>query len=214
MIGEWLIPVMEWIGTVAFAVSGALVAIGSGLDLFGVLIVGCVTAVGGGMTRDILIGKLPPQVFLNPYILSAAAATSLIVFAIAYCRRRKFNGLRETLDKINIVFDAIGLAAFSVAGMEVAREAGYADNALLMLTLGVITGVGGGVLRDVLVNEKPYVLTRHVYAVASIVGCAVHYVLSVCFDYRVFGTFTAMGLIVLIRLLAAAFRWKLPRIPL
>ena len=98
--------------------------------------------------------------------------------------------------------------------MEVAREAGYADNAVLTLTLGVITGVGGGVLRDVLVNEKPYILTRHVYAVASIVGCAVHYVLSVCLDHRVISTFTAMGLIVLLRLLAATFHWKLPKIPL
>jgi len=205
---------MEWIGTVAFAVSGSLVAIGCSLDLFGVLIVGCVTAVGGGIVRDLLIGNIPPQVFLNPYILLAAAVTALAVFIIAFCNRRRFDGLRDRLDRINIVFDAIGLAAFSVAGMEVAREAGYADNAVLTLTLGVITGVGGGVLRDVLVNEKPYILTRHVYAVASIVGCAVHYVLSVCLDHRVISTFTAMGLIVLLRLLAATFHWKLPKIPL
>lgn len=212
MVSDMIIEVMGWIGTVAFAVSGSLVAIGCSLDLFGVMIVGCVTAVGGGMIRDLLIGNIPPQAFLNPYILLVAAVTSIAVFIIAYINRKRFQGFRDTIETINNIFDAVGLAAFSVTGMEVARVAGYADNVVLTITLGVITGIGGGVLRDVLVNEKPYVLTRHVYAVASILGCAVYYGMSVCFDYHVSGTFAAVGLTVLIRLLAAKYHWKLPKI--
>ena len=212
MVSDILIGVREWIGTVAFAVSGALVAIGCGLDLFGVLIVGCVTAVGGGITRDLLIGNVPPSIFFNPLMLIVAIATALVVFVIAYADRRRFAKFRDKIEAVNNLFDAVGLAAFSVAGMEVACVADYAENVMLTLTLGVLTGVGGGVLRDVLVNEKPYVLTRHIYAVASIVGCAVYYILGVVMAYRVAATFAAIGVIVLIRVLATVFRWKLPKI--
>lgn len=214
MISDMIIGVMEWIGTIAFAVSGSLVAIGCSLDLFGVIIVGCVTAVGGGIVRDLLIGNIPPQIFFNWPMLAVSIITAVAVFVIAYINRAKFQGFRGKIETINIMFDAVGLAAFSVAGMEVARVGAYADNVILMITLGVLTGVGGGVLRDVLVNEKPYILTRHIYAVASIAGCAVYYVMTVCLDYRVLGTFVSVGVTVLIRLLAATFHWKLPKIQL
>ncbi len=203
---------MEWIGTIAFAVSGSLVAIKCSLDLFGVLIVGCVTAIGGGITRDLLIGRIPPQIFFSPYILIVAFATSLLVFAIAYIYRKKFESLRERIESINVFFDALGLAAFSITGVEIACGAGYAEHVILTLTLGVLTGVGGGVLRDVLVNEKPYILTRHIYAVASIIGSLVYYAVSVRLDRRVLGTFVSLGCTILIRMLAAKYRWKLPKI--
>lgn len=214
MINEILIIITEWIGTAAFAVSGSLVAIGCGLDLFGVVIVGCVTAVGGGMIRDLLIGNTPPLVFGNPQILLFALITTLVVFILSYFNAKKFNGMKEKIEGVNIVFDAIGLASFSVTGVEVACAAGYDSNALLAITLGVLTGVGGGVLRDVLVNEKPYVLTRHIYAVASIVGSAVFFVLGEMLGYKIWGTFISVGITILIRLLAARFRWKLPKIRL
>ena len=212
MLGEIIISIMEWLGTVAFAVSGTLVAIGCSLDLFGVMTVGVVTAVGGGIVRDLLIGRTPPQIFSNPLIILLAILTSAVVFVVAYIRRKRFKSFRERIEKINICFDAIGLAAFSVAGVEAVSLSDYSDNALLAITLGVITGVGGGVLRDVLVNQKPYILTRHIYAVASIIGCTVYYVLSVCFDYKVVGTVVAILLTILIRLLAAKYRWSLPKI--
>ncbi len=212
MVEEIIISVMEWLGTVAFAVSGSLVAIGCSLDLFGVILVGCVTAVGGGMIRDILIGNIPPQIFSNPEMLFTAIITSLAVFIVAYINRKKFQKFRERIEHLNILFDSIGLAAFSIAGVEIACFSGHSDNAVLAITLGVITGVGGGLLRDVLVNEKPYVLTKHIYAVASILGCIVYYVMSVYLDYSVLGTFVSLSLTVIIRLLAAKFRWKLPKI--
>lgn len=214
MIDEMIVWAMEWIGTIAFAISGSLVAIGCCLDLFGVITVGCLTAVGGGIVRDLLIGKIPPQIFFSPQILLVSLITSVLVFIIAYLNRNKFDSFRKRTENINIFFDALGLAAFSVAGVEIACTAGYSEQGVLAVTLGVLTGIGGGVLRDVLVNEKPYVLTKHIYAVASIGGSVIYYVVSSCLGFRVIGTFVSLTFTVLIRLLAARFRWKLPKISL
>ena len=109
MINEILIVITEWIGTVAFAVSGSLVAIGCGLDLFGVVIVGCVTAVGGGMARDIMIGITPPLVFSNPLILFLALLTTVVVFVVSFANAKKFKDLRQQVERLNLVFDSLGL---------------------------------------------------------------------------------------------------------
>lgn len=210
-LGEYLMTGMEWIGTIAFAVSGALIAIRHSFDLFGVVIVGCTTAVGGGITRDLLLGNTPPAIFSAPEILILAILTSLTVFVIAFLNAKKFSGLQKRIEKLNIYFDAVGLAAFSVAGVEAVAAAGFGDNAVLAITVGAITGVGGGVLRDVFVNEKPYILTKHVYAVASIAGCLAYWLVGIYFSQRVIGTFAALVLIVGLRVLAYHFRWKLPK---
>ncbi len=212
MISDVIISVMEWIGTISFAVSGSLVAIGCSLDILGVITVGCVTAVGGGILRDIMIGNIPPKVFFNPNILLVALATSIIVFVIAYIYRKKFNKFRQTAETFNILFDALGLASFSITGVEIVCLSSNENTALLAITLGVITGVGGGILRDVLVNEKPYVLTKHVYAVVSILGCCFYYLISVYLNYKVFATVFVLIFTVLTRLFAAKFHWKLPKI--
>ncbi len=214
MITDYIMFVMEFVGTVAFAVSGSLVAIACSLDLFGVITVGCITAVGGGITRDLLIGEVPPQVFFKPEVLLLALITTLAVFIAAALNAKKFAGLRKNLEHINIFFDALGLGAFSVAGVEAARAAGFAENMLLAVTLGVITGVGGGILRDVFVNEKPYVLTKHIYAVASILGCILYYIVGVYLEHQIVATVASVAFIVVFRMLAAHFHWKLPKIKL
>lgn len=214
MLTEYIMLSMELVGTVAFAVSGALVAISCALDMFGVVIVGCVTAVGGGMVRDLLIGKIPPAIFFKPEVLLLAFLSALAVFLLAALNAKKFSNIRMKLERINIFFDALGLGAFSVAGMEAAREAGFADNMLLSVTLGVLTGVGGGIIRDVFVNEKPYVLTKHIYAVASIVGCLIFYLLGFCLDMQILATIVSVLFILVFRLLAAHYRWKLPKVKL
>lgn len=203
---------MEWIGTISFAASGSLVAISCSLDLFGVITVGCITAVGGGILRDILIGNIPPNIFSNPLIILVSVITSILVFLIAYLYRKKFEKFRRSIEIINIFFDALGLAAFSITGVEIACISDYGDNVLLVITLGVLTGVGGGVIRDVLVNQKPYILIKHVYAVVSILGSCFYYILSVTFGYKVIATLFVIGFTVVIRLLAAIFRWRLPKI--
>ena len=212
MITDVLILIMEWIGTVAFAISGAIVAIRRSLDLFGVIIVGCVTAVGGGMLRDILLGDTPPRIFSNPIILLVATLTSLLVFVFAYVYRKNFEKISETVDTVNILFDALGLAAFSITGVEIVCLSAYKENFIFAITLGVLTGVGGGALRDILVNEKPYILTKHVYAVVSVLSCIFYYLFSVALGYKVFGTIFSLLFTVVIRIIAAKKHWGLPKI--
>lgn len=209
---EILMLVMELLGTVAFAVSGTLVAAAAGLDLFGVLTVGTITAVGGGIIRDIIIGQIPPTIFSKPEILVLVLVTSLAVFIVAFINSKKIKDLSLKIERINIFFDALGLAAFSVTGVEVTCAAGHSDNAVLAVVLGVITGVGGGVLRDVLVNEKPYILVKHIYAVASLVGAMVYYLVGIYFGNELIGTIVSMLLTITIRMLAAKFRWNLPKV--
>lgn len=209
---EILMLIMELLGTVSFAVSGTLVAISCGLDLFGVLTVGTITAVGGGIMRDLMLGNIPPTIFTKPEILILSLITALVVFVIALVNSKRINDISRKIDGINIFFDALGLAAFSVTGVEVGCAAGQSDNILFVMVLGVITGVGGGVLRDVLVNEKPYILVKHIYAVASLVGAAVYYILGIYFGRELVATIVSVLLTVTIRLLAAKFRWNLPRV--
>ena len=209
MISDIIISVMEWVGTVSFTVSGALVAISCGLDLFGVIIVGGITAVGGGILRDVLLGNVPPKIFENPWILGISVITAIFVFWVAYIKRKGFSTLREKTEMVNNFFDALGLASFSITGIEMACLSPHRDNILLVITLGVITGVGGGILRDVLVNEKPYVLVKHVYAVASLAGCCLYYAFN---EHKIFATFLTVIFIVAVRMLAAKFHWKLPKI--
>ncbi|MBO5358270.1 MAG: TRIC cation channel family protein [Clostridia bacterium] len=209
---EILMLIMELLGTVAFAVSGTLVAACCGLDLFGVLTVGTITAVGGGVIRDLIIGQIPPAIFSKPEILVLVLVTSLVVFIVAFINSKKIKDLRLKIERINIFFDALGLAAFSVTGVEVTCAAGYSDNAVLAVVLGVITGVGGGVLRDVLVNEKPYILVKHIYAVASLIGAVVYYFVGIYFGNELIGTIISVLLTITIRMLAAKFRWNLPKV--
>ena len=209
---EILMLIMELLGTVAFAVSGTLVAARCGLDLFGVLTVGTITAVGGGIIRDVIIGQIPPTIFTNPEILILALITGLVVFIIAFINSKRITDLQQKIDSLNIFFDAVGLAAFSVTGVEVTCAAGHTNNVVLPIVLGVITGVGGGVLRDVLVNEKPYILIKHIYAVASLLGSVVYYVIGIRFEHQLIGTIASVLLTITIRMLAAKFRWNLPKV--
>ena len=213
---EIIFLILEIVGTVAFAVSGAFAAIKAKLDIFGVLFIGCITAVGGGITRDLLIGKTPPAIFDDLYILAIAAVSALVVFTAAYLSRKKFLTAYEQIEPIQNVFDAFGLAAFSVTGTAVAFEAGLGDNAVLAILLGMLTGVGGGVFRDVLTSTTPYIFKKHVYALASIGGASVYYVMRsfVETETPLVPSLVAMVLVVAVRLLAAKYRWSLPKVKL
>lgn len=212
MIPESVLIVLELIGTIAFAVSGALVAINAKFDIFGVLVIGCITAIGGGITRDLLIGVTPPVIFSRAYIIAVAALTALTVFIVAYFYRNRFHAIREKIETINNIFDALGLAVFTVTGMEIAFANGLSDNVFLSVTLGVLTGVGGGVLRDILTETPPYIFKKHVYALASISGAAVYYLLRRFVDIQILPSVVAMLFIFTLRLLATKYRWKLPKV--
>ena len=209
-----ILQILEIIGTVAFAISGAFVAIKARLDLFGVLFVGCITAVGGGIMRDILIGQTPPVIFSKLYILIIAACSALAVFIISYIYNQKFDELEKKTEHVNNFFDAIGLAAFSVMGTETAFVQGLSSNVFLAIMLGVLTGVGGGVLRDTLTSTTPYIFKKHVYAVASLLGASVYYILRVALNGTLIASAVGMLLILAVRMLATKYRWSLPKVHL
>ncbi|MBQ7368823.1 MAG: trimeric intracellular cation channel family protein [Clostridia bacterium] len=212
MITETVLWILEIVGTVAFAVSGAFVAIRAKFDIFGVLVIGCITAVGGGVTRDILIGATPPAIFSKGYIVGIAALTSLAAFTFAYFYHKKFDEVRERIEQINNIFDAIGLAAFTVMGTELAFAKGLSGNVFLSVTLGVLTGVGGGLLRDILTETPPYIFKKHVYALVSIVGAALYFVLRGLLLDSLLPSVAAIVLIIAVRILATKYRWSLPKI--
>jgi len=209
---EFILLILELIGTVAFAVSGAFVAMRAKLDIFGVVFIGCITSVGGGILRDLLIGVTPPAIFARWYILLAAALTSALVFILAYVSRKQFDDVHKKLEPISNLFDAIGLAAFSVAGTEIAFCNGLSNNVLLSVLLGMLTGVGGGIMRDILTDTTPYIFKKHVYALASIGGALVYYVLRVCVEGTLVASAVGMLLVVVVRILAAKYHWSLPKV--
>lgn len=173
-----LISITEIIGTVAFAMSGALVAIDKELDYYGIGFFAIITSIGGGIVRDLLINKNLPSSLANPtyLIISIISAAFVIMF---YKRIIK-------LSKILQIFDAIGLGAFSAIGAQVATSNGWGQP-FVIITLAVLTGTGGGVLRDIFSQEIPFVFRKEIYAVASIIG-AVAYILS----YRALGNEMAL----------------------
>lgn len=208
---ETLFTVLEAVGTVAFAVSGATVALQRRLDVFGVMLLGLTTALGGGCIRDLLLGRTPPVMFSQPLYAIVAIATSLIVFLLAWYWRIGFFGHMVLIDRVNNIFDALGRGVFTVIGVRAGVAAGYGENAFLCVFLGLLTGVGGGVLRDMMSREIPMVLCRRVYAIASIIGGAAYFLLRTPLQEST-AALTGVILVFAIRMLATHYRWSLPRI--
>lgn len=202
---------MELAGTIAFAASGAIVGINCGMDVFGVCVLGVITAVGGGMTRDMILGNIPGAL-VRPVYVTVALVTALVVFCILYFKKGLLQGRTGLLyERAMLVMDSVGLGIFTAMGVMTGIQNGYLDNTFLLAFLGTLTGVGGGLLRDVMAGIPPYIFVKHIYACASVAGA-----LSCVWIYRAFGQIPAMllssALVILIRFLAAHYRWNLPRI--
>lgn len=208
---EILIEVMNLIGDVAFAVSGAMTAVQKRMDIFGVCILSIVTTVGGGMTRDVLLGILPPIALVNPRDILVATVVACIVFIWAIRRSQENQNQNPITANMLNVSDAIGLGVFTIIGINVAKGQVENAGAFILIVVGVITGVGGGVLRDVLSGSIPYIFQKHVYALASAVG-AITYVLLLRFAEEAVATILGSVIVIAIRLLASRYRWNLPRI--
>jgi len=207
-----VIKIMEIIGTIAFVVSGSLVAISASLDIFGVVFVACITAFGGGILRDVLLGVTPPAIFSNFPIFLLALIVAIVIFVIAYLFREKFYFFKTKIESLNNVFDAIGLAAFVVIGSETAVVHGFLDNGFIVVFAGMITGVGGGIFRDILIDTTPYVFKKHVYALAAIIGGITYYLIRKYTQNIQMASLFSLLLVVIIRMLATKYRWSLPRI--
>lgn len=206
--------IVEILGTIAFATSGAMVAISKRVDIFGVLVLSSVTALGGGCIRDILIGALPPRMFSDYRYVMVSVIVSLLVFIIAYIFRDLYQKSQKIVDSVNNIFDAVGLGVFTVTGVQVAIESGFKMNSILAVCLGVVTGIGGGILRDMMLREIPFVLKKRIYALASIAGGVVYYNLYLAGFGRTKSIILAVLVTFVIRILATIFRLDLPKVKL
>ena len=204
---EIFIFITELIGTAAFAISGAATAIDKKMDIFGVAVLGLTTALGGGMIRDLILGRTPPVMFLEPIYAGVAVAASIIMFIP---RVRLFFANRLLYDTLLFISDTIGLGVFTVVGTNAAFEVIPDTGMFLAVFVGTLTGVGGGLMRDVFAGNKPYIFTKHIYAVASIAGSLLYTILLPIIG-QAHASIWGIVLISVIRIMAARFHWKLPR---
>src|SRR5438270_5003362 len=152
-----LIQILDLFGTMAFAVTGAFKAIEHQSDIVGIVILSTITGVAGGVIRDIIFGKLPPTAVINPLYIIITISTGVVIFLLHPILKTHWN--------LFLKFDAVGLGVFTIIGSAFAYNI-FGLNFLAMSFAGVLTAVGGGILRDVLVNEIPIVFTKELYASA------------------------------------------------
>ena len=205
---------MEIVGTVAFAASGAMVGIEKSMDIFGVCVLGVVTAVGGGMTRDIVLGIHPPGVFEKPAYVLVAVVTSCLVFVGMYFRQMRMDGdFGKIYDRAMLAMDSVGLGIFTAVGVNTGIMNDHPHELFLLVFVGTVTGVGGGLLRDMMAGNQPYIFVRHVYACASILGA---FLCAVLYPWlgAAWAMFLSAAAVVVMRYLAAHYHWNLPRIGL
>lgn len=162
MLFDTVTAILDWLGVVVFAISGALVASRKRMDIVGFALLGTVTGIGGGTLRDVLLGQLPVTFVREPMYLVACVLVSGVVFVTAHIPQSRY--------RLLLWFDALGLALFAVTGAERALIAGAGP--LVAVTMGVITATFGGILRDVLGAESPVVLSREIYVTAALLGAA------------------------------------------
>ena len=195
------ISILDYLGTIAFAVTGATKAIAHKADIFGIIVLATVVGVAGGITRDVIFGRFPTA-FSDPIYISLTVAAGIVMFFL-------YSKLKKQMTTW-LVFDAVGLGVFSIIGASIAYSIVGLDF-LPMLFAGVLTAIGGGILRDVFVREIPIVFVKEVYAVASVIGIVVFYaILSSGVDIQIasiIGIVIATG----IRLLAMKYNWNLPK---
>ena len=203
-----LVKILELVGTVAFAISGAMLACKKNMDLLGVCVLGLTTACGGGVLRDLMLGRIPPTMFLDPVYALTALGVSLVIFLPALRRRLLHN--HRLYDLVMLLADSAGLGLFTVAAVNIVVQAGYGDNYFFCVFLGTLTACGGGVIRDVMAGMPPYIFVKHIYACASLLGALVCTLLWDVTGRTVAMTIGAV-LVFAIRLLAAHFRWSLPK---
>lgn len=200
MNGHVAYTLLDLTGTFVFAISGAVAARQRRLDLFGVVFVTFIVACGGGIVRDVCIGAVPPAGLSNwRYLLVSMVAAALTV--AAYQRVKK---LRYPV----LLFDAIGLGLFAVAGAQ--KALAYSESAEVAILLGMFSAVGGGVIRDVLLSRVPAILQREIYALAALFGATVE-VISLRTNWLpALAPWLAIGSCVAIRLSSLYFGWRLP----
>jgi uncharacterized membrane protein YeiH len=199
---EALYTTVDLLGTATFAISGVLVAMKKRLDLFGVLTIAAVTAIGGGTLRDFLIGNTPVGWVQNPRYLVV-----IVIFAVlAVLFQSRLDYLRRSL----FLFDTIGIGLFTMVGIEKGLEAGLSP--LICVVLGTMTACFGGVIRDILCNEIPVIFRKEIYATACLAGGFFYFGLKALTLNESYAYFGGIAFIIVLRLLAVRFAIALPNI--
>jgi uncharacterized membrane protein YeiH len=197
-----IIHLLDLFGTVAFAVTGSFKAIEQKSDIIGVIILSIITGLAGGIIRDVIFGRIPPTAIVDPIYLMLTTLTGIVVFFLYPRLKRHWN--------LFMKFDAIGLGVFTVIGATVAFNL-FGHNFLIMSFAGILTAIGGGILRDVFVNQVPIVFIKELYVTASFSGIIIFYVLLFFFDLSIAAIIVVMYTTT-VRLLAIKYRWNLPRV--
>ena len=195
---EYFIITIDYAGTVVFAVSGALAGLKRGFDVFGVFIMALVTAVGGGTLRDIMIGATPVAWMLTPRYVYVV----ILGVALTYLFRRHVRKLRRSM----FLFDTIGIALYTILGLEKALTFGLGPTVAVML--GVVSATFGGVIRDVLSGEVPLIFRKEIYASACLIGGVLYVMIDSLFG-TVAGMATSIIVVFLIRFFAVRYKWSL-----
>jgi uncharacterized membrane protein YeiH len=197
-----LIQFLDLFGTMAFAVTGAFKAIEHKSDIVGIIILSTITGVAGGIIRDITLGRIPPNAVVNPLYIIVTVSVAIIIFFV-YPSLKKYMNLF-------LKFDAIGLGVFTIIGATIAYNI-FGLNFLTMAFAGVLTAIGGGILRDVFINEIPIVFVKELYASTSFIGIIIFFAMlsiGISLDLAVL---PSIGTVTGIRLLAMKYNWNLPR---
>ncbi|HEY7735061.1 MAG TPA: trimeric intracellular cation channel family protein [Nitrososphaera sp.] len=201
-VGSLLIQALDLFGTMAFAVTGAFKAIEHKSDIVGIIILATITGVAGGVLRDLVFGQIPPLSVMNPLYLVITTATGIAMFFLHRSLRRHWNLLLK--------FDAIGLGVFTIIGATIAYNL-LGLNFLAMAFAGLLTAVGGGILRDVFVNEVPIVFVKELYASASFVGVVIFFALLAAGVELNIAAIPSIVAVTAMRMLAMKYNWNLPR---
>ena len=195
-----LITLLDFSGTFVFAISGVLSASGKRLDWFGALFIGFVTAVGGGTTRDVLLGSHP--VFWMKDSIPLLVIFSAVIFTFLF--KRYILPLKKPL----FIFDTIGLGIFTIIGLEKALSFGI--NPIAAVMMGMVTAVMGGIIRDTLCNDIPLIFRKEIYATPCLIGGGLYLLLDAYYIPKDIIIISTVMLIIMIRILAVRFKWSLP----
>lgn len=196
-----LLPVLDIVGTIVFALSGALLAVRKDLDIFGVVVLSVAAGLGGGMLRDVLLDAAPPVAIDNELYMLVAIGAGVLGFL--------FHPRIGRLNQSVRLLDALGLGVFAVVGSMKTLDAGLGPVSAVLL--GVLTGVGGGIIRDLLGGEIPLVLRRDIYAFAALIGATACVVILETGLGTELATGVGIGSTLIIRVLAIRYGWQAPR---
>lgn len=202
--------ILEIIGVFSFSITGALMAIDKENDFVGVIFLAIITSFGGGMLRDIFIGNIPPIFFTLYYEIIVCVVTAIAVFILASIFKKQYVKNEKFVATVNNYFDALGLGVFVISGVKLCMNAGV-TNPLLIIIMGMLSGTGGSMMRDIIMREVPQLLRKRIYLVAAIAGATLYYLLVKLGVTDGIAMPVGAILIVAIRILATVFKWNLPK---